>query len=452
MKLITLLKNYLNKGHQRSVLAKKQAFISIFYKGFSMVLYLVSVPLLINYLDSERYGVWLTLTSIIAWFSFFDAGLGNGLRNKLSEALANKNFLLAKQYISTTYAILGIIFSTILLIFIILNQYIAWGKILNTAIIPDKELSMLTLTIFSLFFLRFIFKLIGIVLIADQRPAINNAFEPIGTAISLLIIFIISRISKGHFVLFGFIMTFIPLLVLILATIVLFRNRYRNICPSFQSIVWNHSKGLMGLGVKFFFIQIASIILFSSSNIIITQLYGAESVVAYNAAYRYFQIPIMGYSIILIPIWSSVTNAFVLKDFSWIKSTFFNIEKLSILFFILILLMLVFSEKAYDIWLQGKVKIPKILSISMALYATISVFSAPLSQIINGTGKVYLTTIVVAFVVLLYFPLAIFLAKTQLKESGVMFATCIINGIPQFLYLRQVLKLVNNKATGIWNK
>ena len=181
-------------------------------------------------------------------------------------------------------------------------------------------------------------------------------------------------------------------------------------------------------------------------------MFGAESVVDFNVAYRYFQIPIMGYSIILIPIWSSVTNAYVLKDFLWIKKTFYNIEKISVLFFLLILIMLAFSDQAYELWLNDKVSIPWNLSLSMALFATINIFSAPLSQIINGTGKVYLTTIIVSLVIVLYIPVAILFAKTSLKVSGVMFATCLLNGLPQILYFIQVKKLISNKASGIWNK
>ena len=86
------------------------------------------VPLLLNYLDAERYGVWLTLTSIVGWFTFFDAGLGNGLRNNLTEAFAKGNMIQAKEYISTTYAIIGLIFFSVLILFFFINKNFIFQK------------------------------------------------------------------------------------------------------------------------------------------------------------------------------------------------------------------------------------------------------------------------------------------------------------------------------------
>lgn len=452
MKLIPFIRNFLNKGHERSVLAKKQILLSFFFKGFSIILYFLSVPLLINYLDSEKYGIWLTLTSIISWFTFFDAGLGNGLRNKLAESIAIKDLKLAKVYVSTTYALVSGIFISLIIIFVCINFSLDWGRILNTKNIPLSELSLFTLIVFSQFLLRFIFNLIGIILTADQKPSINNAFEPIGSAVSLLLIFILTKIIRGEFILFGFIMSFFPLLVLIIASIILFKKRYRQIRPSYKSIEWKYSKELIGVGSKFFIIQIASLLLFSTANVILTQIYGPESVVPYNISYRYFQVPVMGYSIILIPIWSSVTNAYALKDFDWIKQTFYKLQKISLLFIFMTLMMLLFCNFFYKVWVGDKIKIPLELSVSMALFTLINLFSAPLSQVINGTGKIYLTVTIIFLIILFYIPLAIFLAKTSLRESGVMYATCLINGIPQIFYYTQVKKIISNKATGIWNK
>ena len=72
-------------------------------KGLSMLISFLYVPLLLNSMDSENYGVWLTLTSLVSWVAIFDIGLGNGLRNKLAEALARNDELLGRKYVSTAY-------------------------------------------------------------------------------------------------------------------------------------------------------------------------------------------------------------------------------------------------------------------------------------------------------------------------------------------------------------
>jgi O-antigen/teichoic acid export membrane protein len=90
-----LLKMILNKFYQtfgiksgRDKNIVKNIGWSSFYKIGSIISNFMLVPLTINYLDTENYGIWLTLTSFISWFSFFDIGLVNGLRNKFAEASA----------------------------------------------------------------------------------------------------------------------------------------------------------------------------------------------------------------------------------------------------------------------------------------------------------------------------------------------------------------------------
>lgn len=445
-------KSFFTKGSKRSILAKKHIVYSFFLKGISVVIGLLFVPLLLNYLDAERYGIWLTLTSIVGWFTFFDAGLGNGLRNKLSEALAKGEHQLAKEYVSTTYALISAIFISVLILFYCVNPFLHWNEILNTSSVPENELSLLALVVFTFFLLRFIFKLIGIILMADQKPALNNAFGPIGNIISLLIIYILSLTMKGALVSMGFVLSVIPVIVLLIASFFLFRKRYFYLKPSIKNIRWAHSHSLLGLGVKFFIIQIASIILFTTSNIIITQILGAEQVAIYNIAFKYFQVPVMIYGIIMTPIWSAVTDAYTRKDFAWLKGALAKLNKLSLLAFLGIIFMLIISPQIYSVWIGSEISIPFAVSSSMALYASINVFLSPYSQFINGIGKLYLSTRLVAIVLIFYIPLAIFLAKSPLQTAGVMIATCIINaiGIPFQIY--QTNRLISQKAHGIWNK
>ncbi len=292
----------------------------------------------------------------------------------------------------------------------------------------------------------------GIILMADQKPALNNAFSPIGNIVSLIIIYILSLTMKGALILMGFVLSVVPVIVLLVATFFLFRGKYRFLRPGLKNIRWKHSHSLLGLGVKFFVIQIAAIILFTTSNIIITQILGAEDVTIYNIAFKYFQVPVMLYGIIMTPIWSAVTDAYTRKDFAWLKNTLTKLNQFSVVFFVGIILMLVISPYVYSYWIGDNIIIPFAVSAAMALYASINVFLSPYSQFINGMGKLYIATRLVVIIIIFYIPLAILLAKSPLQLAGVMVATCIINGIGIPIQVYQTNKLVNQKANGIWNR
>ena len=160
----------------------------------------------------------------------------------------------------------------------------------------------------------------------------------------------------------------------------------------------------------------------------------------------------MLYAIIMTPIWSAVTDAYTRKDFAWLKNTLSKLNKISLLAFIGIIIMLFVSPYVYKLWVGNKVNIPFAVSAAMALYAAINVYLSPYSQYINGMGKLYVSTRLVVVIYIFYIPLAILLAKSPLQLAGVMLATCIINGVGIPFQLYQTYKLINQKAHGIWAK
>ena len=88
---------FLNSGHDRSIRAKKNVFISLGIRFIDILTGLILVPVSLNYLDPQRYGIWLTIESIVGWFILFDIGLGNGLKDKFAEAVRRKMYRWLKR-------------------------------------------------------------------------------------------------------------------------------------------------------------------------------------------------------------------------------------------------------------------------------------------------------------------------------------------------------------------
>ncbi len=110
-------------------------------------------------------------------------------------------------------------------------------------------------------------------------------------------------------------------------------NKYKKYAPALKFVKFGYARDLMTLGIKFFFLQIAGIVLYQTSNIIIAQLFGAAEVTPYNIAYKYFSVIPMVMGIITTPFWSAYTEAWIKKDINWIKN---SIKKLKILWLSLI--------------------------------------------------------------------------------------------------------------------
>jgi len=455
VRTINILKNLLGfgLGHERTKRAKKNIAASFVIKGINIALGLVLVPITINYLSPAKYGIWITMTSLVAWFGFFDIGLGNGLRNRFAEAIAIGNHSLAKTYVSTTYAILIIIISAVLILFYFINIFLDWGIILNTGDDPllKKELSRLAIVVFTSFGMTFVLNLISVILSADQQPAKAALFDLIGKSLSLLFIYILTQVCKSSLLSLGLIYCTISPFVLAVSTLWFFNKKYKPYRPSLKSVDFSTAKDLFSLGVKFFVIQIASILLYQTNNIIITQLFGPAMVTPYNVAFKYFSVLMMGFMIIVGPFWSAFTEAWTKQDIAWIKSIMNKLIKLWLLIVTGGIIMLVFSSFVFKVWIGNDFSVPVSISLLSLIWILLNAWNGIFGQFLNGVGKIKLQLYIGISGAIINVPLAIFLGRLM-GISGVLLANVILSFLGFWVCPLQYKKIIANKAFGIWNQ
>jgi O-antigen/teichoic acid export membrane protein len=453
-RIIEIVKNLsgFGEGHDRTNRAKKNIAASFFIKGANIAVGLILVPITINYLTPTKYGIWITMTSIVAWFGFFDVGLGNGLKNRFAEAIAKGNHALAKIYVSTTYAILTIIITVFLLLFFIINIFLDWNIILNAGDDPllRKELSYLAIVVFTSFGMTFVLNLISIILSADQRSAKSGVFDLLGKSLSLLFIYILTRYSTSSLLSLGLIYCIITPLVLALSTIWFFNKKYKPYRPSLKSVDFSKAKDLFNLGIKFFVIQISAIILYQTNTMVIAQLFGPAMVTPYSVAYKYFSVLIMGFMIIVTPFWSAFTEAWTKQDLIWIKRIMKKLIRLWLVLFSIGMIMLLFSGFIFKVWIGHNFSVPIAISVLSLSWILINAWNGIFSQFLNGVGKVKIQLIIGVAAAIVNIPMAIFLGKLM-GISGILLSNTILGLVTVFVYPVQYKKLINGTAQGLFN-
>ena len=243
------------------------------------------------------------------------------------------------------------------------------------------------------------------------------------------------------------------LVVLLTFNIFFLGGKYREIAPSLKYVQFRHSKDLFGLGVQFFIVQIAAMVLFSSSNIILVQLFGPEDVTIYNIAYKYFTIAIMINQIITATYWSAFTDAYVRNEFDWIKRTIKRMEKVTYLLMGMVVVCTLLANKVFYLWLGGAVKVPYTIQIVMAVYALISLIAAPQHIFLNGTGKIRLQLYSAIVTIIITVPLAILFCKVlKVGPAGVILAMICTTLPVSIMYKIQYDKIISGTAKGVWNK
>jgi O-antigen/teichoic acid export membrane protein len=450
-----IISGFFVRGHERSVKAKKNILASFLIKGLSIGISLVLVPLTINYINPSRYGIWLTLSSIVAWLSFFDIGLTQGLRNKFAEAKAKNDDSIAQVYVSTTYAVLGIIFFTIWLLFILLNPLLNWSSILNVSESMRSEVSFLAVIVFTYFCLSFVIKIITTILIADQQSAKSSLIDLFGQVFSLIYILILVKTSQGSLIKLGLALCVSPLLVLIGANIFLFNGIYKRYRPTFSKVKFVHAKSLFNLGLVFFLIQFAGIAQYQTANIIIARNFGTNDVTPFNIVYKYFGVLNMVFSIFILPFWSASTEAYQKNDIQWIKNGIKKYNQLNVLMALGGLVMLIFSNTVYRLWLgEGKVIIPFSLSLWGYLFFNVTMFGGKYVNFLNGISALriqFLSSMISPF---LYFAVAILLIKYYHMGVYSLFIASVIANFNAYLLapLQYYMIIIKKSKSGIWYK
>ena len=440
------------ENDERTKKLRNNALMMYLYRIGGILVNFLYVPLLISVLSVENYGIWLTLTSIISWISFFDIGLGNGMRNKVTYSLANNDTLLAKQYVSTTYFIMSLVSITLIVLSIIIIPNVNWQRILNAPNADSAELTKLVLCVVTMFFVQLVLKLITSLFNSLQEPAKSASITFYSQALGLIIVYLFNQlIQTNSLLIYGIIISLLPLLVMGVYSLILFNGRLRYLSPSMYDVKLNKCCDVLNVGMQYFLVQITAIFMFQSNSFIIAHCVNVSSVVDYNVTYKYMSIPLMGYTILTAPLWSATTDAFAKGDMTWIFKAIKKMKKIGCIFALLLVFQLCISPFVYSIWVGDKLTIDWLLMILLTIYVGLSLQTALYCSIINGLGKIRMQLIFTLIESFIHIPLAILLAK-YIGISGVVISLIILTAINVIWEPIQINKILKNEAYGIWNK
>jgi len=363
--------------------------LALVYKILAMGLSYLLVPLTINYLNVEGYGIWMTLLSVMSWVVFFDIGLGNGLRNKLAETLAGNDIKLAKTYVSTAYVAISFISFLFFLILLFILPFVNWTKIFNTSLINNNELLRVVFTVGFFFLLNFVLSLCNQMFYAYQEASLVTVRQFLLNLFALITIYLLIQYTSGRLLYLG-ICYGLSMVLSNFLLIYYFYKKHKEIIPSLRYVDLSKIKEIISLGVKFFIIQMAALIIFATDNMIIAQVLGPEHVTPYNVVFKLFSVITIGHGILITPLWSAYTEAYTKKDIKWIKDVLKKLNLLMIPIIISVLLLIIFARNIINVWIGSYINFSHSLVVLMGIYILISTWNRIYSCFLNGIGKIKL--------------------------------------------------------------
>ncbi len=197
-----------------------------------------------------------------------------------------------------------------------------------------------------------------------------------------------------------------------------------NLLPRLSLYNKKFVSSITSLGFKFFIIQIAVIVIFTTDKILITQWFGPEYVTNYDVVFKLFSIITIAHSILMTPLWSAYGDAYHREDFEWIQRTLKSQLKIFILFIVATITLIIVAKPMILLWIGDGVEVDIMLVLSMALFVLISIWNNIFGYLLGGISFIRLGsyyTLITAFVNI---PLSYFYAVVlDYGLSGIMYGT-----------------------------
>ena len=413
----------------------KNVFGAFLVKGAALFLTLFTLPAYISYFNNDEVlGLWFTLLSLLNWILNFDLGIGNGLRNYLSESISLGKREETKKYISSAYCSIGLTVIVLSVVFPFFMRFIDLNSFLSiskTQVSP-KALYTACTVVFVGVMLQFLLKLINSVLYAMQKSSVNNFLTLCTNILTLMCVKLIPSYSNDvNIVVMAFVHALAVAIPLLTASVCIFAGKLKYAIPSIRYVSRKYTKRVLSLGGVFFFIQIAYMVIMSTNEFLITRITGNIYVVDYQAYYKLFSIGSTVFALALTPLWSVVTKAQAEKNYLWIKKTYRKFMVLASLACVCEVFLVVLMKPLMRIWLGADFAdgTDYLIGAGFAVLGCMMILCSVFSSIANGTGK--LKTQAICYTVGAVIKIPISVAAVELTGSwlGIVVANIVCLGI-----------------------
>lgn len=356
-------------------------------KIIAMAAGFAAVPLTLRHLGPERYGLWATLFSILAWVNLAELGLGTGLITSLSEAFARDRRDLAREYVSTAFWGLWAIVAIIGVAFACCYPLIDWSRLMHIgspAVAHEFDTAITLAT--ALVLINLPFTIIGRIFIAAERPELANFWAIVNSAVTLggLIAAILAGGGLPMLVL-GF--SGGQVLVSFASAAWLFGRVHPELAPT-RTIARSSVQRVFGVAASFFVTQLATLLLFQSANVLISHDLGPRYVAPYQITWMLFMYVTLPQQLIGVNVWAAIGDAYAKGDVRWIRNLFRRYLLISLATGGSLIFGLIILAKPVVRWWAGAQAVPdEGLVLWMAGWAAVLIVLQPVTAVLFGTGK-----------------------------------------------------------------
>lgn len=287
--------------------------------GANALVTVVTVPILLQLLGANRYGLYVTVTAAMGWLQLGILGVGKGLVNTLVAAHARGDETEARRFLWSFWAgLAGVIAATGVLAGVAF-PFVPWGSIFPPPPGISSEEVVETVAMATIFTL--------LALALSPLAYVYSAYQE-NRKSSVLTVVRNTAILGGLAALLGTSSSmprvvaavgFATLAVNGAALVWLIVKDKPFLRPQKGDVTADHMVRAIAAGGTFFVIDLAGIMVYQTDKLLILQFSGATSVVEFELASYGFLLAQSVFGVIIMPMWPALGEAVKRGDHSWAR-------------------------------------------------------------------------------------------------------------------------------------
>jgi Membrane protein involved in the export of O-antigen and teichoic acid len=252
------------------------------------VIGLVTVPLILGALGKSRYGLWSTITTLVAWVALFDLGLSNGLVNRLAKAYGKEDLEDANRYFTTAFVAMMGLAGLLVICLALTIPLLPWSSFLGVRGEVDNGTVVWSIAAaLGAFVIAMPLAIVPQLFAAFQRSYLTNAFSLIGALVGFAVLILALAMNAS-----------MPFLVLAfssgavvasaLGLVYALGGGFRWLKIRRRYISWTTLRSLMSLSVPMFLFQIGALAVNETQSIILARRCGLATVADFGIVMRLY--------------------------------------------------------------------------------------------------------------------------------------------------------------------
>ena len=389
-------------------------------KASGFVLLLISIPLTFPYLGAERFGIWMTISSLAAMLTLFDLGIGNSILNAVSREFSTKSSSNLVDTISNGLLLLCGLGAFLGLLFLVVNSFITWERFFQVADINKAELDRALEMFIILFSLNLPARAITNVYLGIQKGHVPHVLGIVANGVSLVALYFITRAEGGIPLLIASTLGLQTVSSLIGAVLLMNWGYLRGASIGYENIKKTGS-ALVKPGMAFFYLQAGAMVAWGMDSLLIASTLGVSSVAIFAVTHRLFQLVTLPIATLVGPLWAVYARSLKNGEIAFVTTTLRRSLFLSAVLAISGSVVL-FSggEWLVGVWTDESLIVPSGLLLGFSIWVVIEAVGNTFAMFLNGAGIFRPQIIVVTAFVLIALPLKWFLLPV-VDLDGFMF-------------------------------